>query len=119
MTTQDQNTQDMIMAELVAERDKLRAENSKLKGDKGVGSVRVTAKGGIAVYGLGRFPVTLYKSQWVKLLGMHDLINTFIEVNADKLTEKPITAKATTTPETTLEDTVDSIIADQVELDAA
>ena len=48
---------------------------------------------------------------------MHDLISTFIEVNADKLTEKPVTAKATTTPETTLEDTVDSIIADQVELE--
>ena len=51
----NQTTQDIVMQELIAERDKLRAENSKLKGDKGVGSVRVTPKGGVSVYGLSSY----------------------------------------------------------------
>jgi hypothetical protein len=37
------------------------------------------------VYGLGRFPVTLYKEQWEKLLAMSDQIKSFIEENKDKL----------------------------------
>jgi hypothetical protein len=79
-----------IQAELQA----LREENAKLKGNQGVGSIRVTEKGGLSVYGLGRFPVTLYKSQWLKLISMCEQIKTFIEVNHDKLTEKPTVAKA-------------------------
>lgn len=95
MTTQDNSkfvSEDnkAIQAELNA----LRAENAKLKGNQGIGSIRVTEKGGLSVYGLGRFPVTLYKSQWLKLISMTEAIKTFIEVNADKLTEKPVVAKA-------------------------
>lgn len=85
-----QTEHEAIQAELQA----LRQENAKLKGNQGIGSIRVTEKGGLSVYGLGRFPVTLYKSQWLKLISMCDAIRTFIEVNNDKLTEKPVVAKA-------------------------
>ena len=46
---------------------------------------RVSEKGGVSVYGLGRFPVTLYKEQWEKLLAMTDDLKKFIQENADKL----------------------------------
>lgn len=72
-----------------AELDKLRAENEKLRA-KGVRaiSMKVAEKGGLSVYGLGRFPVTLYKQQWAKLLGMADEIKAFIVLNDKHLTEK-------------------------------
>jgi len=49
----------------------------------------VSEKGGVSVYGLGRFPVTLYKEQWTKLLAMADEIRTFIKENEPKLKSKP------------------------------
>jgi hypothetical protein len=49
---------------------------------------KVTAKGGVSVYGLGRFPVTLYRTQWETLLNGAQLINEFIVANLDKLSEK-------------------------------
>jgi hypothetical protein len=72
-----------------AELEKLRAENAALKnrGSKGV-SLKVSEKGGVSVYGLGRFPVTLYKEQWTKLLDMSDDIRTFIQENESKLKAK-------------------------------
>ena len=51
-------------------------------------SIRVSEKGGVSVYGLGRFPVTLYKEQWVKLLDMAEDIRTFIAQNEGKLKTK-------------------------------
>lgn len=66
---------------------KLEAENAKLK-QRG-STFKITPKGGISVYGLGRFPVTLYKTQWEKLLGQAQAIQEFIAANADKLSEKP------------------------------
>lgn len=67
---------------------KLRAENATLRAkDKGV-SLKVTDKGGLSMYGLGRFPVTLYKSQWLKLLAQAEVIKGFIEEAGDKLTSK-------------------------------
>jgi hypothetical protein len=59
--------------DMQAELARLRAENEALKktGAKGL-SLRVSEKGGLSVYGLGRFPVTLYKEQWTKLL---DVVN--------------------------------------------
>ena len=64
---------------LQAELERLRAENAALKGRavKGV-TLRVSEKGGVSVYGLGRFPVTLYKEQWEKLLVMEKDIRAFI-----------------------------------------
>ena len=77
-------------AELKAELQRLKAENESLKarGSKGV-SMKVSEKGGVSVYGLGRFPVTLYKEQWLKLLAMADEIRRFIEENAARLKTKP------------------------------
>ena len=72
--------------DMKAELERLRAENQKLKqrGVRGV-SMKVSEKGGISVYGLGRFPVTLYKEQWERLLDMADDIRGFIQENAGKL----------------------------------
>jgi hypothetical protein len=51
-------------------------------------TLRVSEKGGVSVYGLGRFPVTLYKEQWLRLLGMADEIRMFIEENDASLKTK-------------------------------
>jgi hypothetical protein len=69
-----------------AELERLRAENARLKnrGSKGV-SMKVSEKGGVSIYGLGRFPVTLYKEQWEKLLDMAADIRNFIDENKGKL----------------------------------
>ena len=77
--------------DLKAEIERLKAENENLKkkapGKIGV-SMKVSEKGGISVYGLGRFPVTLYLEQWEKLLAMTDDIKQFIADNHDKLKKK-------------------------------
>ena len=75
--------------ELRAELEKLKAENEALKArtSKGV-SLKVSEKGGVSVYGLGRFPVTLYKEQWIKLLDMTEDIRRFIEENSARLKVK-------------------------------
>ena len=76
-------------AELRAELERLKAENEALKGrPKGAMSLKVSEKGGVSVYGLGRFPVTLYKEQWLKLLAMADDIKRFIDENAARLKTK-------------------------------
>jgi hypothetical protein len=75
--------------ELQAEIEKLRAENEALKKPaRGQMSLRVSEKGGLSVYGLGRFPVTLYREQWEKLLGMTDEIRRFIQDNDARLKKK-------------------------------
>jgi hypothetical protein len=79
----------MSEQDLKAELERLKAENEALKarGGRSV-SLRVSEKGGVSVYGLGRFPVTLYKEQWLKLLDMADDIRTFIIENEPKLKTK-------------------------------
>ena len=76
-------------AELKAELEKLKAENEALKArsSRAVG-LKVSEKGGVSVYGLGRFPVTLYKEQWTKLLDMSDDIRTFITTHDRELKTK-------------------------------
>jgi len=76
--------------ELQAEIQRLRAENDALKkpAARGQLSLRVSEKGGLSVYGLGRFPVTLYREQWEKLLGLADEIRKFIEENDSLLKKK-------------------------------
>jgi hypothetical protein len=75
--------------ELKAEIERLRAENEKLKKPvRGQMSLKVSEKGGLSVYGLGRFPVTLYREQWDKLLGMADEIRDFIRENDQQLKKK-------------------------------
>ena len=74
---------------LKKELERLRAENERLKKGTSKGmSLRVSEKGGVSVYGLGRFPVTLYKEQWKKLLDMSDEIRSFIEANESQLKSK-------------------------------
>ena len=74
-----------------AELERLRAENAALKARPGRGAValKVSEKGGVSVYGLGRFPVTLYKEQWTKLLDMADEIRAFLKEHDKELKAKP------------------------------
>ena len=75
--------------DLKAEVERLRAENERLKNRQTRGvSLKVSEKGGVSVYGLGRFPVTLYKEQWSRLLDMADDIRAFIRENESKLKAK-------------------------------
>ncbi len=75
--------------DMKAELERLRAENERLKGRQTRGvSLKVSEKGGVSVYGLGRFPVTLYKEQWTRLLDMADDIRAFIKENEGKLKVK-------------------------------
>ena len=75
--------------DLQKEIDRLRAENEQLKKVTGRKSgMKVSEKGALSVYGLGRFPVTLYKEQWLKLLDMTDEIKAFINANSARLKTK-------------------------------
>lgn len=79
----------MSEQDLQAELERLKAENEALKAKTTrATSIRVSEKGGVSVYGLGRFPVTLYKEQWLKLLGMVDELKAFITENEGKLKTK-------------------------------
>ena len=75
--------------DLKAELERLKAENEQLKNQRSRAvSLKVSEKGGVSVYGLGRFPVTLYKEQWAKLLDMSDEIRAFIKENDARLKAK-------------------------------
>jgi hypothetical protein len=77
--------------ELRAEIERLRAENENLKKPaRGQLSLKVSEKGALSVYGMGRFPVTLYREQWEKLLTMADQIREFIQENDEKLKKKEV-----------------------------
>ncbi|HEU5340039.1 hypothetical protein [Edaphobacter sp.] len=79
----------MSEEDLRAELERLKAENEKLK-NKGVRglSLKVSEKGAVSLYGVGRFPVTLYKEQWRKILGMAAEIEEFIKQNEASLKAK-------------------------------
>jgi hypothetical protein len=81
--------------EMVAEIARLRAENTAMQSrpkkgyvKKTVGGLKVSEKGGISLYGMGRFPVTLYKQQWIALLAKAEEIQKFIAENESKLAVK-------------------------------
>jgi hypothetical protein len=75
--------------DLKAEIERLRAENDKLKNKSVRGlSLKVSEKGGLSLYGVGRFPVTLYKEQWRRVLGMAAEIEAFIQENESLLKTK-------------------------------
>jgi len=72
--------------DLRAELERLKAENEALRNRRsGAVSMKVSEKGGLSIYGLGRFPVTLYQEQWSKLLDMADDIRTFIRDHQGEL----------------------------------
>ena len=75
--------------DIKAEVARLKEENERLKARQSRAvSLKVSEKGGLSVYGLGRFPVTLYKEQWTKLLAMADDIKAFLKDNDTKLKSK-------------------------------
>jgi hypothetical protein len=67
---------------------RLRKENEALKKRGPAVRMKVSEKGAVSVYGMGRFPVTLYKEQWLKLLNMSDDIRAFIAANEAALKTK-------------------------------
>lgn len=77
--------------EMKTEMDRLRAENQALKKitSKGL-SLKVSPKGGLSVYGMGKWPTTLYKEQWLKLLDLADDIRAFIKANDSLLKAKEV-----------------------------
>ena len=75
--------------EMKAELERLRNENASLSKGAATGiTMKVSEKGGLSVYGMGRFPITLYKEQWLKLMDMSDAIRSFIEENDAALKTK-------------------------------
>jgi hypothetical protein len=75
--------------DMKAELERLRSENAALKKGASDGiRMKVSEKGAVSVYGMGRFPVTLYKEQWLKLLNMSDEIRAFIAENEARLKAK-------------------------------
>ena len=79
----------MSELEMKAELERLRAENAQLKNKNTGGlSLKVSEKGAVSLYGMGRFPVTLYKEQWLRILASVPEIETFIRENNAKLKTK-------------------------------
>ena len=81
------------MADILAELTRLKAENESLRTAKASSttiSLKVSEKGAVSVYGMGRFPVTLYREQWEKLLAQAPKIRDFINANAAGLSTKPV-----------------------------
>ena len=75
--------------DLKAELERLRYENAALKKGAATGiTMKVSEKGALSIYGMGRFPVTLYKEQWLKLLDVADDIRTFIAAHEGQLKTK-------------------------------
>jgi hypothetical protein len=78
--------------DLKAQLDRLTRENEALRAQSrarpGQLTMKVSEKGAVSVYGLGRFPVTLYQEQWLKLLERADEIREFIKLNEPQLKKK-------------------------------
>jgi hypothetical protein len=83
-----------VLPNLQQEIETLRQANAALMAKLAIANkpkaitMKVGEKGGLSVYGLGRFPITLYRSQWERLIGCTDQIKDFIEANTDLLASK-------------------------------
>jgi hypothetical protein len=78
-----------MQEDLQAEIERLRAENESLKAKTRRGTyLKVSEKGGVSLYGLGRFPITLYVEQWEKILDMAPEIRQFMQENKGQLKRK-------------------------------
>jgi hypothetical protein len=96
--TQDNNNNNPSVNDMIAMINTLKAQNAELQAKatakKAKGTlIKVSPKGGVSVYGLGRFPVTLYDTQWTKLLGLAEEIKTFIEANKAQLAKREESVK--------------------------
>jgi len=80
----------MSEEDVQAELERLRQENAALKTSHRAGTLnfRVSEKGAVSVYGLGRFPVTLYQEQWDKLLAAAADLRAFIDAHRNQLKKK-------------------------------
>ncbi len=79
----------MSEEDMKAELERLRSENAALKKGASTGiRMKVSEKGAVSIYGMGRFPVTLYKEQWLRLLDMSSEIRAFIAANETQLKTK-------------------------------
>jgi len=89
MVTVQTNSKDKATADLMAQLEALKAENQKLKEAQVAKiSFKVSEKGALSLYGMGRFPVTLYASQWRRLIQVLPQLEKFLAENASKLAEK-------------------------------
>jgi hypothetical protein len=79
-------TAEQRLARLEAENRALREQIEQRK--TGQLRLKISEKGGLSVYGLGRFPVTLYKEQWVRLLDYGEEIRKFLQANDQQLKAK-------------------------------
>lgn len=81
----------MSETDMKAELERLRRENEELKQGRkrgGALNLKVSQKGAVSLYGMGRFPVTLYKEQWLRMLDIGDEIRKFIAENEAQLKTK-------------------------------
>lgn len=79
----------MTEAELIAQIEALKAENAKLKAaSRGKLTLKVSDKGAISIYGMGRWPITMYREQMERVLDAADQIRAFIEANKAALSVK-------------------------------
>jgi hypothetical protein len=77
------------VAELQAQLEALKAENQRLREARNAKiSFKVSAKGAVSVYGMGRFPVTLYSGQWQRLIEIIPSLQAFMAENVSKLAVK-------------------------------
>jgi hypothetical protein len=81
-----EETPEQKLARLEAENKTLREQVEQRR--PGQLRLKVSEKGGLSVYGLGRFPVTLYKEQWIRLLDQADEIKSFLKENDQQLKAK-------------------------------
>jgi len=86
MVTVQTNSKDKATGDLLAQIEALKAENAKLKEARNAKiSFKVSEKGAVSVYGMGRFPVTLYSGQWQRLIEVVPQLQKFMADNASKL----------------------------------
>ena len=88
LTTQQVTDSSHSIHDMMEMIKQLQAENARLARSTATGGIKVSEKGGVSLYGINRFPITLYANQWEKVLGKADEIKAFIESNRSALVVK-------------------------------